>query len=722
MNHMQNLSRKLLSRSSAACCASFLMFCILIIGVSEKRLSIAEQVKDSKDTSKTDSFDKLIKPIFKTHCFRCHSSRGETEGDVNLQAIASVEMLKKDPELIRTLINVIDLKEMPPQDETQLPPKVHTQILAELRSILHASISQNQTRSHTAIRRMNRLQYNNAIQDLFQLKCVVFTLPERMLRDHSRYFKPATGKMPDTVRVGSRPLGKSQLIEPRLEGVAAFPQDLRAEHGYDNRADHLTMSPLLLESFLTLSRSILDSPDFNEKKCGVWKTFFKEPKQKTKLKVELRNRLRPFLTRAFRRPISDDQLKRYVEFVKTRIDSGESFTSSMKAVASAVIASPQFLYLYDDASASNSVESLNPYNIASRLSFFLWGSLPDQELMDRAADGALLKQCVLLEQVDRMMKDRRLKRFCDSFPTQWLQLDRIVSSVPDRAHFTKFYYGGVNAQYRGSMHMMLEPLLVFETILIEDRSILELIDSKFSYRSAYLNKTFYDEKGKVKKNNPGTLTFNRIEITDPRQGGVFFNPAVMTMTSSPEYTKPITRGAWLTTVLFNNPPEPPPADVPPLSEKPPKEEEHLTLRERLAAHRERADCAGCHEKIDPLGFALENFDPVGRWRDKYENGREVDMSGKLFQKHEFHSLVEFKEAVLTEKDRFTKAFVAHLLSFALARGINASDTIALDKIANNTKENGYRMKALIREIVLSEPFLKNWNPKSDDSNQQVGNK
>ena len=194
-----------------------------------------------------------------------------------------------------------------------------------------------------------------------------------------------------------------------------------------------------------------------------------------------------------------------------------------------------------------------------------------------------------------------------------------------------------------------------------------------------------------------TLNFKRQPVSDKRHGGVITNAAVMTMTSGPDETKPITRGAWIAGVIFNDPPEPPPADVPPLE---PQEEgaENLTIRERFAAHRERADCAGCHAKLDPLGFAFENFDPVGRWREKYENGRQVDASGTLFRRHRFSNVVEFKQAILEEKDRFTRAFAEHLLSFALGREITPADSPALDELVAQTISDDYRIRTLIEGV------------------------
>ena len=689
----QLAAHRLVARCFAYCLVSA---CSLLLGGTSDELRAAPR----------DPFATLIQPVIKKHCAKCHGSEKEIEGDVNLLELRSGRDLAKNAELISTLIEVLDLEQMPPEDEPALERPLRGRLVTELKAILHAAISENRTFEHTPLRRMNRFQYHNAVTDLLELNCAVFTLPERMMREHGSYFQPATGKMPHKVSVGSRPLGKSQLIERRLAGVAAFPQDLRAEHGFDNRGDHLSLSPLLLESFLKLSRSIVESPDFGPRTCGIWDAFFVEPKPMHDAESVARERLRPFLTRAFRRPVEEELLARYVDHVVAQVQSGESFADSMKAATSAAIASPRFLYLYEDAAASEAAARLDDFELASRLSFFLWGSIPDQTLLDLAGAGQLSDKAVLAAQVDRMLDDRKLKRFCDSFPAQWLQLERIISSVPDRELFPDFYF----SKYRSSMHMMLEPLLVFETILIEDRSILELVDSDFSYRSARLAALYYGAKQGVVRNQVTSVPFERVKLADRRQGGVITNAAVMTMTSGPERTKPITRGAWLASVIFNDPPDPPPANVPPLSEEPSQDEANLTLRERLSAHRERVDCAGCHEKIDPLGFALENYGPTGKWRDVYENGRQVDMNGMLFRKHAFNDIVEFKDAILAERDRFTRAFASHLLSFALAREIGVAESLALDRVTTETAANEYRIQSLIKQIVFSEPFLTKCNP------------
>ena len=638
--------------------------------------------------------------LFKSRCVKCHGKDGKVKGKLNLLEIKTAAQLTGDLERLQTILEVLDASEMPPEKEPPLKPETRVAAVADLQKLLRTAGADF---APTPIRRMNRLQYNNAVQDLFGLKVSVFPLPEKMMRDRSGYFAKALEsgkKMPESVTVSSRPLGKSGLIEPRLTGVGPFPQDPRAEHGFDNRGDHLSLSPFLLEAFFKLSRRIVQSPNFDGSTVGIWREFFVAPAA-DEVKDAVRARLRKFMTRAFRRPVTEALLNRYTEHVHRQIDSGVGFTDAMKEATSAVLSSPRFLYLYDRPAVAGKTEPLDDYDLASRLSFFLWSSIPDDALLRLAGNGELSKPAVRATQVNRMLASPKLKRFCDSFPSQWLQLDRIVSAVPDENKYKDFFYAAPN--YRTTMDMMMEPLLLFETVLIENRSILEFIDSKYAYRSGRLRKWYGDTPaGKI--GGPVTMQFTRQPVTDRRQGGVITTAAVMTMTSGPDETKPITRGAWIAGVIFNAPPEPPPANVPPL-EKPKAADKKLTTRERFAVHRERADCAGCHSKLDPLGFALENFDPVGRWRDGYENGSAVDASGVLFRRHSFKNVVEFKDAILAEKDRFTRAFAGHMLSYALGRGLTPADSPALDRISAKTIADGYRLQTLLHEVVQSAPFI-----------------
>tara|TARA_B110000495_G_scaffold202165_1_gene221488 strand:- start:2599 stop:4758 length:2160 start_codon:yes stop_codon:yes gene_type:complete len=688
--------------------AYLILFVCTIATFTTPTLTVAQ---DKLIRTSAEIYESVFRPAFQSHCGKCHGIDGVEEGDVNLMELDG-DQLGGDVEMLSSLIKVLDLGEMPPEGEPDLAPGERQRLVVELKKILKFEVQKTSTYEQAPIRRMNRFQYNNAVIDLLDLKCIVFTLPERMMREHKQYFKPASGKMPNVVTVGNRPLGKSQMIERRLAGVAAFPQDLRAEHGFDNRGDHLSMSPLLMESFLKLGQSITQSPDFVQRNVGVWQTFFEPPQDRGQWKASVRARLNPFLTRAFRAPVASDVLERYTKFADAQFDQGVEFTNVMKALTAAVVSSPRFFYLFDKASQKETSSVVDEFELASRMSFFLWGSIPDQTLLDLARKGELSSPEILAGQYERMIKDKKIKRFCDSFPSQWLQLERIISSIPNEDLFAQFYF----SKYRDSMHMLLEPLLLFETVLIENLPITQLIDSDFTYRSNRLQNSYSEFgedplKGKKAGGAVGVLTFNRIPVTDRRTGGVITNAAVMTMTSGPDRTQPITRGAWVAGVIFNNPPEPPPADVPPLAEKPVGEESQLTLRERLGLHREQSNCKGCHEQIDPLGFALENYNPIGAWREEYANGREIDTAGVLFRKHRFNDVVEFKDAILEEKDRFARGFAEHLMSFALARETGAADQFALDQIVEATAKDDYKIQTLIKHVIMSEPFQNKTTPK-----------
>ena len=378
----------------------------------------------------------------------------------------------------------------------------------------------------------------------------------------------------------------------------------------------------------------------------------------------------------------------------------------MRTVVGAVLGMPDFLYLYETPDKKESEnkgqgrQRINDFELATRLAQFFWSSIPDDRLLDVAESGELSDPITLRAQIDRMLNDRRSSRFCDNFPAQWLQLERLITSVPDPEKFPSFYHGD---GYRATMHMMAEPLLLFETLYIEDRSIMELLNPEFSWGSSMLRAI---NEGHFKGGHEVQVQiFKREPLTDPRRCGVMTSAAVMTMTATPTRTQPITRGAWVNAVIFNDPPEPPPADVPPLPEADEEELAKLTIRERLAVHRKREDCAGCHNKIDPFGFALENYGPTGFWRDKYENGHEVDVSGVLFNQHEFKTLVEFKELILKEKQRFIRGFIAHLLSYALGRELGAADSPALDDMTAEAVAGRDQMRAVLKNIAMSEPFL-----------------
>ncbi len=628
--------------------------------------------------------------FLKRNCVDCHQGK-EAAANYDFTKLQTQNALIESPELLFEIRHAVSTSQMPPDETSELTSEARLKATQAIGHLLHQAITNKPATRPVAIRRMTRFQYSNSVRDLLGLKVSVFSLPEQVAREYGNYYQPETGKMPDVVKVGNRALGKSQLIEPRLEGITPYPQDLRAEHGYDNQADQLSLSPILLEQFLELSQSIVNASNFNAKTVGVWNDVFANPETDDVENV-IKERLRPLLQQAFRTKISEATLRRYSDYASSFLRDGTDFTTAMKATVGGILASPRFFYLQERPG--------DPFSLASRLSFFLWGSIPDLALIEAASIGVLGDPTVLASHVDRMLLDRRSKRFCDSFPAQWLQLETLISSEPAPDLFKQFYF----LRYNGSMHMMLEPLLLFETVLIEDKSILQFIQSDFSYRSVML-KTWYAQADKIQHTGPGAVDFQRVPITGMREGGLITNAAIMTMTSAPNHTKPISRGAWFATTILHAPPKPPPADVPPIDRKANAVNESLTIREQLAVHRDNANCAGCHKKIDPFGFALESYNPVGQWRDVYPNGRRVDSSGTLYNKHNFDDIAGLKKALLKEKNRFATGFTQHLMSFALGRKVTYHDTIAIEEIINRTAADDFRLKAIIKHLVLSDAFI-----------------
>ncbi len=955
-------------------------------------------------TYAADDFQQKLRPLFAHHCVKCHGGE-KVKGKVNLKEITSAKQFLGKPALIKELIDVIDATDMPPEEEPQLKHADRVELLATLKVMLRTATTGHVARRNPP-RRLNRFQYNYTVRDLFRLNRDVFALSEKLMTRQTIYLNAPT--MP--ARINARSLA----INPTggMSEVRPFPQDLRASHGFDNQANQLTLSPLLLDAFLRLSVSIVESPDFNEKTVGIWKTFFDVPAENIDLQTETRQRIADFLQRAFRGPVEKITVDRYTAYALGKLKQKMPYPDAMKKVASAVLSSPMFLYHYHSADLKQSDLAL-----ASNLSLFLWASSPDAELLELAKNGELAKPVVMGKTIERMLNDPKIERFLDTFPSQWMQLENLLAATPDPK---KHRFFSLDKNHPASLQMLCEPLLLFDTVFVENRPIIEFIKPTFSYQSdflkdwyasdlkpplpdvseiveenrqiderrkgleellkttqadlikltmpvkeellaerkkntgqkkpvdlkpyaawefdgdlkgsvgnfplkahgkvsfkdgmAVLNRSFLqssnlpidlkaksievwcqlpnvdqrgggvmgiqgpgdffdtivlgERKGRhwisgsnghrrtldfpdstqetavnqllhlvivykadgtttmyrngkpygkpyrrgsatfpknrtsvifglrhlppggnkylnvsidkarlynraltpeevaasasgqnlfvseadalqamddVQKKKFSTLkdtlskankaikslpkkkdigkiqqgarqrydnemrnklrstTFNRVPVKNPRYGGIITSAAMLAMNNGTKRTHPIARGAWIIEVIFNDPPPPPPNDVPPLNEN--AADKNLTIREKFAKHRESPDCAGCHSRLDPLGFALENFDITGRWRDKYPNGRNVDASGTLLRKYPFNDIVKFKQSLVKEDRRFAKAFTAHLLRFALSKELSPADTLTIDAIVNQTEKEGFKLKSLIREVILSDSFL-----------------
>ncbi|MEC9091559.1 MAG: DUF1592 domain-containing protein [Planctomycetota bacterium] len=669
----------------------------------------------SSANSNSANHDEVV-AFLRTYCVRCHGGRKE-ESELDLRSFQNRDRLKDNLKLVQQVASAIDQKEMPPPEQKLQPRDSSRRRVANyLRDVIDETLQASNELPVIVMRRLNRFEYNNAVRDLLNLKGDIYPLPEKVIRAGYPYFDPASGYFPDQIRVGNRALGKFQIEREVLTGVVPFAIDLQAEHGFNNRGRELSISPLLLETFLKLGSSIVSSPEFPSFCLDYAKTFeLGKESPADKVHGESRNRIANLLYRGFRKPVSKSVLDRYHRFFLSEFEKTNSFSESMKKVVAAILASPRFLFIHQQEEVGSG--QLNPdhqllddYELASRLSFFLWNSIPDPALLALAKTGKLSDPSVLAIQVHNMLLDPRSNALAQDFARQWLRLDQLITAVPDDQRFP-LYYSRIGCEYwKFGLQTMLEPLLLFESVMVEDRPIMELIDSQYSFRSNELQSWYVDEKpftnrGIVNRFNTNQQDFTRRKLGTRREGGVITTAAVMTMTSSPLRTSPILRGSWFATVILNQPPPPPPDSVPEIeADDAVIEAKGMTLRQRLKQHQENESCASCHLKIDPFGFALENYDATGRWRDSYRSGLAIDSSGSLFGKHEFSNIVELKDVLIKNPEIFTRAFGEHLLSYALARELEVSDKPAIDKIVRNVLAGEGRFSRMIIEVATSYPF------------------
>ena len=643
-----------------------------------------------------------VRVLMKQHCFRCHGAK-KKKGKVNLEALAKRADFLKNVELARHAAEAMAKAEMPPEDEPQPAKGERAKLAAFFEGVVDEYVTANTALEPVVMRRLNRYEYNNAVRDLLELRGDIYPLPEKVVRS-SQYFDPASGRMPNGMRVSNRTLGKNQVERQILSGVDPFAIDLQAEHGFNNQGEQLNIPPILLESLLKLGRSIVHAKEFDGY-TALRDTFFKENGEPTA------KRLRPFLERAFRSPVNEATLNRYAAYHAAEQKRTGSYTAAMKSVVAAVLASPKFIYVVEAKQGAGEKTPASDYELAQRLSLFLWSSIPDEPLLAAAREGKLRQPAVLEAQVRRMLNDRRSRALAENFARQWLRLDQLITAVPDFDRFQVYYSRIGCEQWKFGLQTMIEPLLLFESVHVEDRSIMLFVDSNYAYRSDELQAWYSNPKApfgtRGNRNRFGTnsQSFRKRQLNTRREGGVITTAAVLTMTSTPLRTSPIKRGAWVATVMFNDPPPPPPDVVPEIeADDAVIEAKGLTIRERLKQHATDQTCASCHARIDPLGFVLESYDPIGRWRDQYRGGLKIDASGKLFGEAEFKDIEQFKDAILARPEKFMRAFSEHLLSYSLGRELKVTDKPAVDRITRRVLADHGRFSTVVVEVAKSMPF------------------
>ena len=399
------------------------------------------------------------------------------------------------------------------------------------------------------------------------------------------------------------------------------------------------------------------------------------------------------LPKAYRQPVEPAEIERILALYDRSAERGDPFEESVKLALQGLLVSPRFLFRFEEPPEGDGIEPLGQYEMASRLSYFLWSTMPDEELLHLAKDGRLQDPSVLAAQVDRMLDDPRSRSLAGSFIGQWLGTQDVGGRVvPLLTELQHFYTPEAAADLRE------QPELFFHYVLTADRSLLDLLDAPYTFLTERLAR-YYQVEDQVEVPPNG---FQRVNWPDQRRAGVLGLASVLAMTSHYRQASPVLRGAWVLEKLLGTPVPPPPPDVPALPES--GKGETLTMREMLAAHRESTACSACHNLMDPIGLGLENFDWMGRWRDELPDGKPVNASGALPTGETFDGPAELRAVLLARKGDFLRHLTTRVLGYAVGRGRQDGDQCTIEEILAKLEADQYKARTLIREVVLSSPF------------------
>jgi Protein of unknown function (DUF1592)/Protein of unknown function (DUF1588)/Protein of unknown function (DUF1587)/Protein of unknown function (DUF1585)/Protein of unknown function (DUF1595) len=585
------------------------------------------------------SFTKQVAPLLTQYCARCHTG-AKARADIAFDRFKDEATAKENPVLWERVGQVLRAHEMPPARRPQPTAGEVKQITAWIDSLASAGACiGKRDPGQVTIRRLNRTEYNNTVRDLLGVA-----------------FHPADD----------------------------FPAD-DVGYGFDNMGDVLSLSTLLMEKYLAAAEKIvptaLADPETRKR------IFICQPTPGTHDSCA-RKILEAFARRAYRRPVAGEEVERLVALVRLAESQRDGFDKGIELALEAVLTSPQFLFRVerDFKSRVSGPHLITEYELAARLSYFLWSSMPDDELFAEAQRGTLRKN--LESQVRRMLKDDKAKALVENFAGQWLQLRNLRNASPDPGTFPSW-----DEPLRVAMQKETE--LFFHAVLSEDRNIIDFVDADF---------TFVNERLARHYGIPGIKgqEFQRVHLTDRRRGGVLTQASILTLTSNPTRTSPVKRGKWILENILGTPPPPPPPGAGELSDD---KQVVLSgsLRQRMEQHRAKPDCAICHKRMDPLGFGFENFDAIGGWREK-DGAFTIDSSGVLPDGRSFQGPAELRAILLTQRDAFARCLTEKMLTYALGRGLETYDKCAVGAITAALGKSGYRLPALIVEICKSDPL------------------
>ncbi len=583
-------------------------------------------------------FRERVTPFVTTYCLPCHQNRRPTRGGVNFSPAlnapghaAFTERWKRGEARVRA-------HDMPPKGSPQ-PSEADRQMFSEwLTKLKYLS---DKDPGPFVLRRLTKTEYGNTLRDLFG-------------------------------------------VEPSV--ADGLPNEVSGQ-GYLN-----SLSSLQLEQYLTIADKVLRQMEAlpSPRRTFIEKRLFGRAVAPG---MNAREAARSLARKAYRRPATEAELDVLVASFDLGTRNKLPYAQALRLMLKAALVSPQFLFITPVAGAesSNGIVPLDDYQLASRLSYLLWATMPDGELMTLADSGKLHEPAVLRAQVKRLLDDRRSRALFDGFGAQWLSVGGLQQQVFDPGIFPQ-----MNAAMRQAMYD--EVRLFFESIVRDNESVIRFVDSEYTYLNGSLASIYGLEK------TVRGPEMRRVRLSDRNRGGVLGMPGILAATSFPNRTSPVKRGVWvLEQVLGEHVPAAPP-DVPALDKQDQATVANLTVRQRTELHRTNPVCANCHQILDPIGFGLEKFDAIGRWREHDSNGQTIDTTGELPGGKRFAGPADLK-AIISERNRdVARNLVEKLLGYALGRKLEGYDEIVVDNLMGELAGDGYRMRALISGVVTSYPF------------------
>ncbi|HLY11990.1 MAG TPA: DUF1592 domain-containing protein [Planctomycetota bacterium] len=588
------------------------------------------------------TYQDKISPFITTYCLRCHGEKKKKGGVTFEYAVKNPANVSFRPLWKKASAN-IKAHDMPPDKEDKQPTDEERQVLVDW--VGGMKYLSPKDPGEFVIRRLSKIEYANTLHDLFG-------------------------------------------VSPEI--AAELPEEVFGA-GYTN-----SVSPLLMEKSLAVANEVLRrvlGPPGAPPTAAQQRLFGPTPGKDEDRPAAAREIARRLARQAFRRPASPTELEVLLRVFTLATESGRSYPEALRLLLKAVLVSPQFLFITPDGDAdpAREIVPLGDHQLASRLSYLLWATTPDPELSALADAGTLHEPAVLAAQARRLLSDPRSRALFDGFGAQWLGLDKLAGKTFDPAKFPE-----MTPALRAAM--VEEARLLFDSILRENRSLKTFIDCDYSF----LNETLAPIYGLGDRVRGPAM--RKVPLANDNRGGILSMPGVLAMTSFPNRTSPVNRGVWVLEQVLGEVVPPPPANVPSLEKQDPKKVASLTLRQRTELHRSNPTCASCHKVLDPIGFGLENFDAIGRWRDQDDTGGPVDATGELPGGLRFSTPKELKRIIAARSDDFCRNLASRFLAYALCRQLEGYDEIVVDQLAAATAKDDYRLQTLVVAVVTSYPF------------------